>query len=223
MPNISEKEYVRMRREFNYKGLPARWYRLDEFFDIKEGDIIIDGGMYHGDMSVYFSKRVGESGRVYSFEPNFINCITAFGKILNFECNNVAILPIALYIEKSLANFHIDKNYDNTGSIILNFRKIYNNENVFKTTTIADSLDNIVKLYRIPKVDFIWLNIEGAETPSLRGMESTLRNNNCKIAISTHKYIVDGIEKNTDNDVIDILEEYGYKTKQKYGYVYGYK
>jgi hypothetical protein len=68
-------------------------------------------------------------------------------------------------------------------------------------------LDNTIKIFGVKKVDFVWLNIEGAEVKALKGMKTTLRENNCKLCISTHK-LKNG--KVTTKKVMKILNRYSY-------------
>lgn len=205
MPKLSEETLKELTDIFGYSNLMERYRVLEELFDIKEGDIVVDGGSYHGDMAIYFSKKVGDSGKVYCIEPLAYNCRQLRRLIAYRRLDNVKVIPFALWDRSEIIPFYLSK-YSNAGSPVKEFRKVITS----KTETIgADSLDNIVKDWDIPKVDYIWMNIEGSEIRALRGMKKTLKKNNCKLCISTHR--VTETYANT-NDVRKLLESYGYKT-----------
>ena len=205
MPKLKKKDRRKFLRYYNYKGLANRYDILDRVFDIKTGDIVIDGGSYQGDMSVYFSKRVGENGKVYSFEalPNNIPYLREGLKQL--ECNNVRVFNSALWdADRTLSLYLSD--YPNCCSPIREFRKV-RNEHI---EVQGNTLDWIVTKHGIPKVDFVWTNIEGSEVRALKGMKKTLEEYNTQLLISTH-LITDEGYRNTD-EVIEILTRYGYTT-----------
>lgn len=191
---------------FSYSNLAERYRVLEEYFDIEEGSVVIDGGAFHGDMMQYFSKKVGNEGRVYSFEPVPLNLEQLKKVKRNFNLNNVYILPVGLWNKTSREKFY-PSSYSNAGSLLKDFRKV--SEDYAYARTAA--LDDIVKNLHIEHVDYIWTNIEGAEVKFLEGARNTLLNNDCKICISTHLVNDD---YTTTNDVIKILTDYEYKCER---------
>jgi FkbM family methyltransferase len=92
----------------NYLFLFARYKVLSLKRDKKEGDFfrflelvpegsaVLDIGANIGVMSVHLSRKVGEKGRVYSFEPLHQN-IDAFKRIIDhYKLKNVTLFEIAL-------------------------------------------------------------------------------------------------------------------------------
>lgn len=200
--NITDEQYELMASLYNYRGLPNRWKILDRVFDIRLGDIILDCGAFHGDMSLYFSKKVGRNGKIYSIEAHPDNVDVLKYNIKRYRLYNVDVIDKALSDKKKKIQFYIS-NYINSCSILSDFRKVDKKKSIEVESITIDSLN-------LDKVDYIWMNIEGAELNALKGAQTTLRDNDCKILISTHKITEDYY---ITDDVIKILESYEYKTE----------
>ena len=205
MPKLKRNDRTRLIRYFQYKALDRRYKVLDKIFNIKSGDVIIDGGSFHGDMAIYFSKRVGDKGKILTFEALPHNIPQLQNNIELFNCNNIKIFNGALWNEDTDVTFYLS-DYPNAGSPLRDFRKVRSDYIDIQGV----KLDSIIKKLGINKVDFIWTNIEGSELRALKGMKNTLKNNNCKLCISTHK--ISDTYQNTQ-DVIDLLLSYGYNAK----------
>ena len=121
--------------------------------------------------------------------------------------DNVQPYKIALWNENDTIPLYLSE-YSNAGSVLEEFRKVTNKYE--KVTTRA--LDTI-----IDEVDYIWFNIECAEVKALEGAEDLLMENDVKLCISTHKVTDD---YHTKNDVIKILELYGYNCSLVDGHEY---
>jgi FkbM family methyltransferase len=127
------------------------------------GDVIVDVGAGTGSETYYFSRYVGDTGRVISIEahPETFRCLQAMvvaNKLENVVCINAAALDKRkkLFIGDS-AN-HITNSVSETEGIQIQ----------------GMAIDEIVEQYSLSKIDFIKMNIEGAETLALEGMSSSL-------------------------------------------------
>jgi hypothetical protein len=74
----------------------------------------------------------------------------------------------------------------------------------------VDTLDNILKELEISKVDFIKMDIEGAEIEALKGMDGVLKGRT-ELAIAAY-HIVNGRE--TFKIIIPWLEKRGFVTRK---------
>jgi FkbM family methyltransferase len=63
---------------------------------IKQGMVCYDIGAHVGYYSLTFSKLVGESGKVFSFEPNPLNLMYLLKHLRLNQVENVFVFPIAL-------------------------------------------------------------------------------------------------------------------------------
>lgn len=128
--------------------------------------IVVDAGANIGLTSIHSSKLVGKNGKVFSFEAmpstfkileynirlNKLNNILPINYALGNQEGEVEIFP-KLYINRGAASLYSDKK--GTGIKI-------------PITT----LDKIVEQYLIENIDFIKIDIEGAEYPMLLGSKS---------------------------------------------------
>lgn len=80
---------------------------------------------------------------------------------------------------------------------------------------VDDTHTTIDEICKGEKINFIKMDIEGAEMDALEGAKETLKNSdNCKLAVcSYHKH-------NAEQDIREFLEKYGYKTYTSKGYMW---
>ena len=165
------------------------------------GDYVIDAGGCWGDTAIYFAHEVGAGGKVYTFEfvPDNLEIMRK-----TFELNpqlsaKIEIITNPLGETSGSSIFSSNKG---PSSRLSNARK---NESDLEVTT--ESIDNFVNTHDIPRVDFIKMDIEGAELEALRGARKTIETFRPKLAISLYHSI---------NDFITIPKylaslNYGYK------------
>lgn len=205
-------------KEFRFNNLLNRYKVMEEYFDIKEGDIIVDGGAFCGDMFNYFSRKVGKTGKVIAFEPYLTNYMSCKDFMERNRLGNVRLLPYALWDKDGKIPFYL-ADYSNASSPMPEFYKVSKESVWIKAYT----LDTIMDKFDIDDVDFVWTNIEGSEIKALKGMKKILEKGHCQFIISTHK-MVNG--KFTTNKVEKILKDYGYNTervKDHDRWIYAYK
>ncbi|MDD5146085.1 MAG: FkbM family methyltransferase [Candidatus Pacebacteria bacterium] len=151
---------------------------------IKEGDYVIDAGANIGMFSIYASKKVGSSGKVFSFEP-----ISETQKLLkrNIEINeikNVEIIPFALGDKDGELSFSIFPESLECSSAFFD-----NEGGLEKAHQI--SLDQFVKENNISKIDFIKADIEGMEKSLLVGASETIKKFKPKLSLCTYHRLGD--------------------------------
>lgn len=157
-------------------------YKADNDYVLhaEKGDVVLDIGACWGDTALYFADKVGEGGKVFSFEfmPDNIK-IFNLNMTLNPHFNNTIELIDHPVSDKSGQTVYYKDN--GPGS------KIYNSSFESQTgssTTI--SVDDFVEKYNILKVDFIKMDIEGAEPAALRGALNTIKKHKPKLAIAIY-------------------------------------
>lgn len=136
---------------------------------IKKGDCVLDIGANQGYFSLFFAKLVGENGRIISFEPDSENC-----KIIekNIELNNYHNIELnqkAVSNQTGKINMYVG-NY-RTGNRIYESDK---NRVVIKIESIK--LDDFFKDFK-NNINFIKIDVEGAEFSVIQGMDEFLKNN----------------------------------------------
>lgn len=175
----------------------------DEFFfnflstQNLNGKVIYDIGAHIGYSSMAFAKLVGDSGKVFSFEPNIYNR-ERFELILskNKDLSSIIkIFGVAISSSDGEADFIFNENVDNcksSGSFIdeshtffekSRYEKDMGFSRVKVPTVSIDSLD----LFGIKdKPDFIKIDIEGAEFLAIDGGKELLVKHHPVLLIEIH-------------------------------------
>ncbi len=157
-------------------------YKLDgkPIVQVEPGDVVIDAGACWGDTALYFAHKVGENGKVYSFEfiPDNIKLFN-----INRSFNPHLTSRIEL-IEHPISNVTGDKIFfkDNGPGSKVEMQPFEGQTG--STTTIT--IDDLVKKNNIEKVNFIKMDIEGAEPNALKGAIETIKKFRPKLAIATY-------------------------------------
>ena len=148
-----------------------KWHREPDFMDIikdevSSGDVAFDLGANIGYVSMFLAKYVGENGTVYAVEPSPRNY-----EILkeNIKLNNLTDIVkasnLAISSETGVTELNIAKE-----SNLNSFRKTKHTVDTIevKTTSIDDFFEDK------PALNFIKMDIEGAEVLALKGINKIL-------------------------------------------------
>ncbi|HCG05117.1 MAG TPA: FkbM family methyltransferase [Desulfovibrio sp.] len=151
------------------------WGSEGQAVGVRPGDMVLDCGAAFGDVSLQFARAVGEQGHVICFEP-----YPLFLRVYN---ENMRMNP-RLADRTTLVQRGVWHKPDETLSFIAGgggSRIDQSNHAPLKihTTTI----DEVCAAASLPRVDFIKMDIEGAELNALRGAERTLRRFRPRLAI----------------------------------------
>lgn len=164
------------------------------------GDTVLDVGGCWADTALYFAHKVGDTGKVFSFE--FIPDNIKLFKI-NTSFNDVLSKRIRL-IEQPISSKSGDTIYfkDNGPGSKVGFKPF--EEQTGSCTSI--SIDDFVSNNAIQQVDFIKMDIEGAETLALQGAIKTIKKFRPKLAIAIYHSFDDFI--NIPNWILNLDLDY---------------
>lgn len=146
----------------------------------EHGDVCIDAGACRGEVSLQFARSVGDTGFVYGFEFVPAN-IEVFNKslLLNPDlASRIKIVPHALWQVSGNELSFVDSGPSS------NVSEVQSAENGLTTTTM--SIDDFVEQEGLSKVDFIKMDIEGAEANALIGAKKTIQKYKPKLAICVY-------------------------------------
>jgi FkbM family methyltransferase len=142
--------------------------------EVKKGDTVLDLGANIGYYTLILARLVGEGGKVYAFEPDTTNFSWLEKNVEINGYKNVVLVPKAVSNKTGKARLYLSK--DNRAD-----HSIYDAHDGRQYIEIeAVRLDDYFKNYD-GKIDFIKMDIQGAEGEALRGMSELLRNNNVKM------------------------------------------
>jgi FkbM family methyltransferase len=153
-------------------------YALQGECEALPGDIVLDCGTYTGNTSLYFSQKVGASGHVYGF-----------------EAANATF-------EKYRRNMHGVKNVTPVHAAVGNVTGSLRFSGDQADARIAEegeevpviTIDEFCRSRCLAKVDFIKMDVEGAEDIALEGATGIIQKYRPKMAISAYHKILDVIE-----------------------------
>ncbi|RPJ59326.1 MAG: FkbM family methyltransferase [Acidobacteria bacterium] len=168
--DVSGLEYVLAEQEAHIYGEGAR--------GVQQGDIVLDCGAYVGT----FSRLALDAGAklVVAVEPvpEKVECLRRnFGA--EIEAGRLLIYPKGVWDKEELLPLHKHSKQSGGDSFVLD-RDTTSEE--LQLTTI----DQLVKELRLERVDFIKMDIEGAEGRALRGGASTIRAHHPGLALAVY-------------------------------------
>ncbi|MBZ5627437.1 MAG: FkbM family methyltransferase [Acidobacteriia bacterium] len=177
------------------------WFLL---YRPKPGDVIVDIGAGRGEDAFAFSSAVGPTGRVLAVEAHpetflYLRKTCEYNRFDNVRALNLAVsdAPGEVFIgtqDNWLAN--AITSIDSAGS--------------YKVS--AETLDNLFDREGFAQVDFLKMNIEGAETAALRGLERW-RSRVRSACIACHDFLADsggGDQLRTRAGVAAALKDMGF-------------
>ena len=148
------------------------------------GDVVVDGGGGFGETALYFAEAVGSGGQVFCFEfvPENLRLLEH-----NLDANpahrsRIQVVPHPLWDRRGEA-----LRYEMAGgrsSIAMPGERS-------DSEALTESLDEVCRERNIDRIDFLKLDVEGAELEALRGGEETLRRDRPKLAISVYHRTAD--------------------------------
>ena len=173
-------------------------------------NIIFDIGAGIGTDSLIFSELVGIEGKVYAFEAH----PTSFRRLQKTcywnQLRNVVQVPYALWSEKATL-WISDLEQDVANSV-----QLTGDQTALMKVEAVD-LDTFVEENDIERIDFLKMNIEGAERMAIRGMKRAIKRTK-NVAIACHDFLdQNGSTKfSTRTEVIDFLRDANFEILQRW-------
>jgi len=184
------------------------------YYKPKKGDVVVDAGAFHGLFSVLVSKLVGETGTIISVEPDKTNLNILKKNIEINKCNNIIVIEKALWDKKDTLDF------SSTGGGESSLFDLTLGVAATKTVAVpknsiveAISLPEIIQEYKLKKIDFVKMDIEGAELEAIKGCADIIKKQDMYFAIASY-HLRDG--KRTFSNLEQLFHGFGYKTKTEY-------
>ena len=143
-------------------------YNIKNIFEVKNDAVVFDIGAFKGDTAYFFSKKCSNKARIYAFEPDDY-AFQILEKIKDkYKLNNVIASNILFSNSETEINFL---------SMDLNRPAVK-----IKSTTI----DKFVEENNIEKIDYIKMDVEGAEKNILEDSIKTIKKFKPSLAIAIY-------------------------------------
>jgi len=160
-------------------------YEYKDLVKVEPGDVVLDLGVCFADTALFFANRIGEKGHVYGMEfiPNNLK-ISTYNLEQNPElADRITIVENPVWEESGKRVYFSDQGPASRVS----FEPFDGMEGEADTM----SIDDLVDKYQLEKVDFLKMDIEGAEPFALKGAERTISQFKPKLAISIYHNLHD--------------------------------
>src|SRR5215203_1744493 len=147
-----------------------------EYFTPKEGDIVVDIGAHIGRYTIISSKRVGANGKVIAIEADPSNFEMLNRNVQLNRLENIRTLNYAAFSKETKLKLYLP-----AGDIFTKYNTIMSNwvwvkpEDKFVEVN-ANTLDNLLQQIGIKQVNWIKIDVEGAEFEVLKGAHDLLLN-----------------------------------------------
>jgi FkbM family methyltransferase len=161
-----------------YASMSSHEDEIVEHFNPKEGDVVVDIGAAFGFYTILSSKRVGLNGKVVAIEAQPDSCEMLNQNIKLNRLANVITLNYAAYSKKSKLRL-----YDSYS--IIQGRAENNSQKYIEVN--ANTLDHLMQLQGISEVNWIKIDVEGAELEVLKGAVNIIsRSKDISLLIEIH-------------------------------------
>jgi len=157
--------------------------RYEGGYDMKSGDIVVDIGAHIGLFSLRAAKKVGSRGRVIAIEPAPQNIYFLRKNIAANSLSNVLIVEKGVWSKRCLLPLYVHECSGNSSLLSQSNRRVW---------VEVDELDRILEDLGVRTVNFVKMDIEGAEIEALKGARRTLGLRHIKLAIAAYHVRPDG-------------------------------
>lgn len=233
IPVVEPSRYPPLSK-LNLRSLNQTIARLDHYFQarirnrfgrtvralsrfIPIGGVVFDVGANHGKFTKNFARVAGGTCRIYAFEPLEYN-YTLLEKIVR-PYANVTVLRVALSDAEGEASLYVpvkDSRRLSPGSAHLGDESAGTPDfgtgtarDVYRQTIATDTIDNVMKRESLERLDFMKIDVQGAECLVLRGGMTALQTHKpgiyCELSAGLTGYLGMSV-----NDTIDLLRGLGY-------------
>jgi len=170
VPKYDYKVYVRINKE-DFGIMTSHEDDIIEHFCPNEGDVFVDIGAHIGRYTIIGSKLVGTNGKVVAIEPHPGNFEMLNRNIKLNLLNNVTTLNCAVYDKDMRVRLYLTDEFGSSGrhSLIVKTGEKFVEVN-------ANTLDYLLQLLGIREVNWIKIDVEGAEFGVLKGAHNALAN-----------------------------------------------
>lgn len=148
---------------------------------VRPGDVVLDCG---ANIGVFVRESLNAGAKtVVAIEPapENIECLRRNFK-QEIAGGRVIVYPKGVWDKDDFLTLHVDEHNSAADSFVMNPKDSHETDEKFPLTTI----DKLVTELNLPKVDFIKMDIEGAEVKALQGGKQTIGKYHPRMALSVY-------------------------------------
>ena len=203
---------------FNKKAFidPLKIEKAELTFYIKcinEGDIILDVGANLGTITLLFSQFAGENGVVHAFEPTPSTFEKLSQNVFNMNRKNIILNNLAVSDSVGEIIFNTYEDAYASWNTIANRPLEKYGINIQKPVPIkipTTTIDEYCEINAIKKLDFVKIDVEGAELSVLKGAKGMFSSKKIKYCSFEFGQTIFDMG-NTVNEFIELIDSFKYK------------
>lgn len=182
-------------------------YLRDSGWPITAGMCVIDAGACDGEFALYASRCVGPTGRVLALEPDpeSFRLLRATFELNGGVPPNVELLPVGLWKHSGELAFS-GGNYLSSGLIDATDGTTGHSGSF---SVPVQSLPDLVSRYGLTRLDFVKMDIEGAEIEAIEGAGNVLSILRPRFAIASY-HLRNG--RSTAENLDQLFQKVGYNS-----------
>jgi FkbM family methyltransferase len=187
---------------------------------VKKDMIVFDVGANIGDYSLMLSKLVGDTGKVYAFEPASSTFNKLKERLDKNNCKNILPFQYAIYSENTQIKFNeFPDDFSVWNSIgkpeMLDPSGSGKYISIVQTEMVeAVKLDDFCQVNQVKSIDYLKVDVEGAESDVFQGAINLLRNKSIKlIQFEISQKMLEGLNRQAQS-TFDLLTTNGYECHQ---------
>lgn len=197
-------------RKLFFKGIHEPLSTAQYMKEIKPGMTIVEVGSNIGYYAILGAKIVGETGKVFAFEPNPDNYhLLKMNIALNGWENLFETFPYGVGAENGSSTFYM-MNKGNTSSFIQRNDSTINIEKELTVKMVC--LDDFFEDQT--GIDYFRMDVEGYELEVIKGMENILKSDKKPRGafIEVHSALLNKMGSSA-RKFVDMMQDYGYRVK----------
>jgi len=138
-----------------------------KYLKVPRGGVFIDVGAHIGKYTIPIAKRVGDGGLVVAVEPHHDNYRRLVENVELNGLKNVIALNVAAYSEERKVKLFVGDVHGHH-SLVKDFGRGF-------VLVRARPLDHVLEELEVSRVDWVKVDVEGAELEALKGLRRTLK------------------------------------------------
>ena len=143
-------------------------YNVKDIFEVSGDSVVFDIGAWKGDTAYFFSKKCNDDAKIYAFEP---------------DANAFEILKI-MKEKYKLNNVILENILFSNRNETIDFVSMIPNTPIVKMN--ATTIDEFVESNNIKRIDYLKMDVEGAEKHILEGAVNTIKKFRPSLAIAVY-------------------------------------
>ncbi|MCW8905853.1 MAG: FkbM family methyltransferase [Sedimenticola sp.] len=144
-------------------------------FNLRQGDVVVDIGAFHGFGTMRMADYIGENGKIVAFEANPVSLDLLKRNIVENRLANVIVVPkAASNYTKEASKFYYDgvpTGNSLRGDVLENLGI----NSIVEIKVDVDTPDNVLSQIGIDKVNHVSITVNGGEPEALEGMANTIK------------------------------------------------